>query len=265
MPPTTARHVNLAFYRDGDFFGELSILNGSRAGRVGRSLHGLSIFSRLNPDAVRSLKQSFRNSGTLLEERLAQYKAKTEARIPLDFTTEMLPAETRPTTKWPSMGNRRPESDDEEEPFADERGIFPESAKRRIRRFEHIEQIDEMDCGAASLGMICRHFGRESQSRAVSGSFVTPPRDGTSLKAICRAAIELGLAARALKVSLRNLSVMPLPAIVHWEGNHWMVLFDVDSRRCAWPIPRSGSRESRGRNSNRIGRVTRRCLTTRRV
>ena len=51
--------------------------------------------------------------------------------------------------------------------------------------------------------------------------------DGTSLKAICHAATELGLAARALKVSLRNLSSMPLPAIVHWESNHWIVLYDV--------------------------------------
>src|SRR4030095_286799 len=41
------------------------------------------------------------------------------------------------------------------------------------------------------------------------------------------AASELGLAARALKVSLRNLALVPLPAIVHWESNHWMVLYDV--------------------------------------
>ncbi len=83
-----------------------------------------------------------------------------------------------------------------------------------------------MDCGAASLGMICRHFGRKVSLSRIRQLCHTST-DGTSLKAICRAATELGLAARALKVSLRNLPLMPLPAIVHWEGNHWMVLYDV--------------------------------------
>ena len=84
-----------------------------------------------------------------------------------------------------------------------------------------------MDCGAASLGMICRHFGRKVSLSHIRQLCHTAT-DGTSLKALCRAATELGLAARALKVSLRNLSYMPLPAIVHWEGNHWMVLYDVE-------------------------------------
>jgi ATP-binding cassette subfamily B protein len=62
------------------------------------------------------------------------------------------------------------------------------------------------------------------------------------LKAICRAAVELGLAARALKVSLRNLPLMPLPAIVHWEGNHWMVLFEVTDSFVRVADPASGIR-----------------------
>ena len=74
--------------------------------------------------------------------------------------------------------------------------------------------------------MICRHFGRKVSLSRIRQLCHTST-DGTSLKAICRAATELGLAARALKVSLRNLPLMPLPAIMHWEGNHWMVLYDV--------------------------------------
>ena len=161
-----------------------------------------------------------------MEERLAQYQAKTEARVPLDFTTEMLPAEVAGARQ---DGRRRrqaaPAREDGEDPFADESGLF-RKRKKRIRKIEHIEQIDEMDCGAASLGMICRHFGRKVSLSRIRQLCHTST-DGTSLKAICRAATELGLAARALKVSLRNLPLMPLPAIIHWEGNHWMVLYDV--------------------------------------
>ena len=216
---------NLAFYRDGDFFGELSILNGSPRAASVEAFSDCRLFA-LDPKDVRDLKRRFPDFGKLLEERLAQYQVKTEARVPLDFTTEMLPAETTTHNKVALDGEHAaPETENEEEPFADESGLF-RKGKKRIRRFQHIEQIDEMDCGAASLGMICRHFGRKV-SLARIRQLCHTATDGTSLKALCRAATELGLAARALKVSIRNLPLMPLPAIVHWEGNHWMVLYDV--------------------------------------
>src|SRR5207245_10067566 len=82
------------------------------------------------------------------------------------------------------------------------------------------------DCGGASLAMVCRHFGRKV-SLARIRQLCHTARDGTSLKALTHAATELGLASRALKVSLRNLARMPLPAIIHWQGNHWMVLIEV--------------------------------------
>ncbi|HZJ14434.1 MAG TPA: peptidase domain-containing ABC transporter, partial [Chthoniobacteraceae bacterium] len=103
-------------------------------------------------------------------------------------------------------------------------------------------QIDEMDCGAASLAMVCRHFGRDV-SLARIRQLCHTSRDGTSLKALCHAATELGLAARALKVSLRNLDHMPLPAIVHWESNHWLVLYDVAKTHVRIDDPGLGARK----------------------
>src|SRR5213076_2828567 len=183
----------------------------------------------LDPKSVRNLRRRFPEFDKLLSERLALYQAKTEARIPLDFTTELLPAETQVHDKVELDGQQPPTAAEEkEEPFTDEQGLFRKRAKR-IRKIDHIAQIDEMDCGAASLGMICRHFGRKV-SLARIRQLCHTATDGTSLKAITRAATELGLAARALKVSLRNLPMMPLPAIVHWEGNHWIVLYDVDEQ-----------------------------------
>ena len=214
---------NLAFYRDGDFFGELSILNGSPRAASVEAASDCRLLA-LEPDAVRDLERRYPEFGKLVEERLAQYQAKTEARVPLDFATEMLPAEVAAHDKL-GVDKTAPPREDTEPPFADESGLF-RKGKKRIRKIDHIEQIDEMDCGAASLGMICRHFGRKV-SLARIRQLCHTSTDGTSLKAICRAATELGLAARALKVSLRNLSLMPLPAIVHWESNHWMVLYDV--------------------------------------
>src|SRR5881227_3645487 len=232
---------NLAFYRAGDFFGELSILNGSPRAASVEAFTDCQVHA-LDPKSVRDLRRRFPEFDKLLSERLALYQAKTEARIPLDFTTELLPAETKVQDKV-ELDGKQPstEVEEKEDPFADEQGLFRKRGKR-IRKIDHIMQIDEMDCGAASLAMVCRHFGRKV-SLARIRQLCHTATDGTSLKALSRAATELGLAARALKVSLRNLAMMPLPAIVHWEGNHWMVLYDVDAQSVRVADPARGLRK----------------------
>ena len=232
---------NLAFYREGDFFGELSVLNGSPRATSVEAFTDCQLLS-LEPKSVQDLRRRFPEFDRLVSERLALYQAKTEARIPLDFTTELLPAETQVHDKVQLDREHPPAgAEDKEAPFANEQGLFRKRGKR-IRKVDHIMQIDEMDCGAASLGMICRYFGRKV-SLARIRQLCHTATDGTSLKALSRAATELGLAARALKISLRNLSLMPLPAIVHWEGNHWIVLYDVDEQFVRVADPAVGLRK----------------------
>ena len=231
---------NLAFYREGDFFGELSILNGSPRAASVQAFTDCELLS-LGATGVRELRRQFPEFDKLLSERLALYQAKTEARVPLDFTTELLPAETQVHDKV-ELDDRQPPRDTERaDPFTDERGLFRKRGKR-IRKIDEILQIDEMDCGAACLGMICRHFGRKVNLARIRQLCHTAI-DGTSLKAMSHAATELGLAARALKVSGRNLPLMPLPAIVHWEGNHWIVLYDVDEQFVRVADPARGLRK----------------------
>src|SRR5437773_6102620 len=232
---------NLAFYRAGDFFGELSILNGSPRAASVEAFSDCQLLA-LELQSVHDLRHRFPEFDKLLSERLALYQAKTEARIPLDFTTVLLPAETRVQDKV-ELDGKQPgaEVEEKEDPFADEQGLFRKRGKR-IRKIDHVMQIDEMDCGAASLAMVCRHFGRKV-SLARIRQLCHTATDGTSLKALSRAATELGLAARALKISLRNLPLMPLPAIVHWEGNHWIVLHDVDEQFVRVADPALGLRK----------------------
>jgi ATP-binding cassette subfamily B protein len=104
-----------------------------------------------------------------------------------------------------------------------------------------VQQIDEMDCGAASLAMVCRYFGRAVTLTRIR-LLVHTSADGTSLKAICSAATELGLAARSVKASPKNLVQMPLPAIVHWEGNHWIVVYHVSGTDAQIADPAAGLR-----------------------
>jgi HlyB family type I secretion system ABC transporter len=216
----------LAYYREGDFFGELSALNGSPRAASAEAVMDCTLLA-LPPETLLDLRRQFPQFEKLLEERLAQYNAEGEARVPLDFATELLPAETQAAEK---VG---PEQTDHDQDLGEKRA--------RIRKIPFVRQIDEMDCGAAALGMICRHFGRNVSLARIRRLCFTST-DGTSLKAICNAATELGLSARALKVTPRNLPQMPLPAIVHWEGNHWVVLFDVGERHVRVADPAMGLR-----------------------
>jgi ATP-binding cassette subfamily B protein len=238
---------NLTFLREGDFFGELSILTHAARTASVQALTDCRLLA-MAPDTVREMNEQFPEFTRLLAERRAQYDREAEAQLPLDFSLEALPAEAAAADKLqlveppsaPPSSNGHPiargsepsvtpsSSDADDAPFVDEKGFF-RKRRRRVRTIPFVQQIDEMDCGAACLAMICRHFGRKVSLSRIRHLCHTS-YDGTSLKALSHAASELGLASRALKVSPRNLPHLPLPAIIHWQGNHWMVLLDVTDK-----------------------------------
>src|SRR5207248_11441977 len=111
-------------YRSGDLFGELAILTGSPRAASVEAFTDCQVHA-LDPKSVRDLRRRFPEFDKLLSERLALYQAKTEARIPLDFTTELLPAETKVQDKV-ELDGKQPstEVEEKEEPFADEQGLF---------------------------------------------------------------------------------------------------------------------------------------------
>src|SRR4030095_10542491 len=92
------RQVNLAFYREGDFFGELSALNNAPRAASVEAIVDCQLLA-LEPASVTDLRNRFPEFDQLISDRLALYQAKTEARVPLDFSQELLPAETRRADK----------------------------------------------------------------------------------------------------------------------------------------------------------------------
>ncbi len=110
------------------------------------------------------------------------------------------------------------------------------------RRFPFVRQIDEMDCGAACLAMVARAFGHDvslTTIRHAAGTSI----DGTSLRGLKRGGEEIGLAVRTVKSSPDRLDALPLPAIIHWGANHWVVLHAVDARRVRIVDPERGPRK----------------------
>ncbi|HEX7146738.1 MAG TPA: cyclic nucleotide-binding domain-containing protein, partial [Actinomycetota bacterium] len=237
------RRQDVAFLRRGDVFGEASLLRGSRREATVEALTPARLL-RLRQETFDRLLGEHPEFRARVEQQVAGYRPATAARVPLDFAEEVLPADPGGDGAAPpdQVGPDRPEPAADGEPVPEAGPDEPPAkAGPRIRRFRHLWQLDEMDCGAACLAMVARHFGQDVSIGHVRQSVGTTV-DGTSLLGITRGARALGLAARSVKVSKSKLDELPMPAIVHWSGNHWVVLYDVGRRRVRIADPARGLR-----------------------
>ena len=83
-----------------------------------------------------------------------------------------------------------------------------------------------MQCGIACLQMVCKYFGREYSLDSLSKlCFATT--EGVSMLGINEAANTLGLHTISARVTTTMLGEVPLPCILHWNQNHFVVLYKV--------------------------------------
>jgi len=97
----------------------------------------------------------------------------------------------------------------------------------RTKRFKFYAQFDSMDCGSACLKMIAGYYGKEySLEYLRSISFYG--REGISLLNLSNAAEKIGFSTFRAKVKSEVLSRKGgLPAILHWNQNHYVVLLKI--------------------------------------
>ena len=87
-------------------------------------------------------------------------------------------------------------------------------------------------------------------------------QSGTSLRALAVTGRRIGLDVEPVKVSRDRLDDLNLPAILHWDSEHWVVLVQVDERRVEIADPGLGLQQDRPRRARpRTGTATRRAIT----
>ncbi|MEV4161466.1 peptidase domain-containing ABC transporter [Nonomuraea dietziae] len=92
-----------------------------------------------------------------------------------------------------------------------------------MSRLRVVLQNTQTECGSACLAMVLHHHGHRTTVTELSGDLGVG-RDGLSARAIVAGAREYGLTAKAFKLALDDLARAPLPAIAHWESNHFVVV-----------------------------------------
>ena len=78
--------------------------------------------------------------------------------------------------------------------------------------------------------MICKHYGRMHSLETMS-RLCPPSREGVSLLGLSEAATTLGFHTISARADFRELSEVTLPCILHWNQNHFVVLYKVKKGR----------------------------------
>lgn len=97
------------------------------------------------------------------------------------------------------------------------------------KRFPFVRQRDAMECGVACLVSVLKWYGLSADIGDVS-EFCPPTTEGVSLLGIKRAAEAYGFDSVTARVRLEQLSDVPLPAIIHWNQNHFVVLYRISRK-----------------------------------
>ncbi len=117
-------------------------------------------------------------------------------------------------------------------------GILNITGKRRVLL---VRQSEAAECGLASLAMIASYHGHQIDLSAMRRRFNVSMK-GMTLKTVIDIGSSIGLSSRPIRCGMSELRNLQTPAILHWGGNHFVVLEGIRGRRCLIQDPSIGPR-----------------------
>lgn len=91
------------------------------------------------------------------------------------------------------------------------------------------KQLECSDCGITCIRIIAKYYGKKIPLKLLR-SLCDTSRIGISLNDIINCAKTIGLDTTSMLVSAKDVYLMPLPAILHWTQNHYVVLYKINQK-----------------------------------
>ncbi len=95
-----------------------------------------------------------------------------------------------------------------------------------MKKFTNYKQADYKDCGPTCLKIIAKHYGKTINIQELRDISETT-REGSNLLFLSDAAEKIGFRTLGVKLSAERLEEAPLPCILHWNKNHYVVLYKI--------------------------------------
>lgn len=111
----------------------------------------------------------------------------------------------------------------------------------RSERLPVVLQQESAECGLACLAMVAAAFGKAVAMDVLRTAWRPGPH-GMNLQQLLDMADRLQLAGRPIRISLRELRQLQLPAVLHWNTNHFVVLAKAGRRKAIIHDPALGRR-----------------------
>ncbi len=99
-----------------------------------------------------------------------------------------------------------------------------------MNSFPFFRQSDAMMCGVTCIQMICKYYGERYNQKFLS-DICYASKEGVSLLGIRETAVKIGLYTISGRLTIDELSSATLPCILHWNQNHFVVLYKVKKRQ----------------------------------
>jgi ATP-binding cassette, subfamily B, bacterial len=98
------------------------------------------------------------------------------------------------------------------------------------KSFPFYIQPDSKDCGPTCLKIIAKHHGKTLNIQTLR-SLSETTREGSNLLTLSDAAEKIGFRTLGVKLSLKKIKEAPLPCILHWNNNHYIVLYKIKKNK----------------------------------
>ncbi|CAM3588408.1 peptidase domain-containing ABC transporter [Flavobacterium gelidilacus] len=95
-----------------------------------------------------------------------------------------------------------------------------------MKKFPNYTQSESKDCGPTCLKIVAKHFGRVLNIQTLR-ELAETTREGSNLLTLSDAAESIGFRTLGVKLCANDLQETPLPCILHWNNNHYVVLYKI--------------------------------------